>query len=615
MSVASRLPILTLGFCACTGPAAKPQADLNDAILDDSSPVDTGGEALTLPPEAVVLDHVRVVDAAGTLDDVAVVLVSDTIVDVMPSQPSWPEHVVHHDLTGRTLIPGLIDAHVHLFLDGTVTPVADNLGRNLTAALTWGIVGVADLGAPTEVFALRDRIDRHELAGPRIWATGPFVTVPGAHPCETHKDPQQCLFIETSTDGPAHVRGPLAPANGVKLALADAAFTPWPTPRISADDVLAVVSAAHDQGQIVAAHVDTPEDTAQAIDAGVDLLGHPPFDEPGAPSTDTPTTTTLSAFAGTSALLDGDLLTDNLVATPRAVIEQWTAVADSPRLWLSDDWITESRTWEAAAQDNVQQAITNGTPLLAGSDAGYLFVPHGLGLHRELEALVAAGMTPIEALTAATATPAHLFGWTDLGFIAPGYRASFVVLTADPSVDIRATRSIEAVWLNGEPLPSTPAPVVAPGADPTVCLSESDCPDPLVCDRVAHHCVPACPTAYDRISCDAASACLPSDLFGGEPVCHALDTCSLTDQDCAPEWYGDNCVPVDHDTNRCWPSGPRTTGQACSWTDPTAFCAQGLYCSWDDYRCHTYCDPEAPDACDGCAPVLAGDAPWFYICL
>ena len=596
---------------ACGSPTNKPGGS---ATTRDT---DTAEAPLDLPPGAVVLDGVRVVDAAGVQEQVAVVLVSDTIHDVVAMGSPYPDHATVHDLTGHTVLPGLIDAHVHLFLDGMVLPEGDHLLDNLRANLAWGVVGVGDFGAPTAIFDLRDRIQRGSVAGPRIWSTGPFITVPGAHPCESYNDAQQCRFIETTGDGADHVHGELAPSDGIKLAIADAAFTPWPTPLIDIADIIDTTDAAHADAKLVVAHVDTPEDIADALGNGVDILGHPAFDAPGAAPVDAPVTSTLGAFTGTLALLDGTLVEDDLSYTPAVARTEWEAITEFPVAWLSNAWRTSSRDWADAAKANLTASIAAGQVVVAGSDAGYLFVPHGLALHRELEGLVDLGMQPVDAIAAATSVPASLFGWDDLGFVAPGYRAHLLVVAGDPSTDIRSTRNIHSVWLDGAPI-DVDGDLLPTLADGTTCLTESDCPAGTGCDRLAHTCVPTCDEAYDRVSCDPDSACLPADGVDGPPVCVELQTCELLAQDCSPEWYGEACVPVDLDTNRCWPVGPQAPGEECSWSDPDLFCIKGSYCSWVDNTCYRLCDPDNPDdpeVCPTCTTLFLDGQSWFSICL
>jgi hypothetical protein len=106
----------------------------------------------------------------------------------------------------------------------------------------------------------------------------------------------------------------------------------------------------------------------------------------------------------------------------------------------------------AAAQATVRQLRAAGVPILAGTDAGNPGTSHGAALHRELELLVQAGLTPVEALAAATSAPARAFRLADRGRIAPGLRADLVLVDGDPTRDITATRGIAGVWKGGVPV-------------------------------------------------------------------------------------------------------------------------------------------------------------------
>jgi hypothetical protein len=116
----------------------------------------------------------------------------------------------------------------------------------------------------------------------------------------------------------------------------------------------------------------------------------------------------------------------------------------------------------------VGQLARGGVPILAGTDAPNPGTTHGASMHRELELLVSAGLSPAAALTAATATPARIFGLKDRGRIAPGLRADLVLVKGDPTTDILATRDIQRVWKLGQeaPHPKADKAAVAPAAKP-----------------------------------------------------------------------------------------------------------------------------------------------------
>jgi imidazolonepropionase-like amidohydrolase len=101
------------------------------------------------------------------------------------------------------------------------------------------------------------------------------------------------------------------------------------------------------------------------------------------------------------------------------------------------------------ARAAVAALVAAGVPILAGTDAGNPGTAHGASLHRELELLVSAGMTPVQALRAATSVPARVFSLRDRGRIAPGFRADLVLVAGEPDRDILATRRIVGVWRNG----------------------------------------------------------------------------------------------------------------------------------------------------------------------
>ncbi|HEX9413179.1 MAG TPA: amidohydrolase family protein [Ktedonobacterales bacterium] len=97
----------------------------------------------------------------------------------------------------------------------------------------------------------------------------------------------------------------------------------------------------------------------------------------------------------------------------------------------------------------LRQLTAAGVPILAGTDASMPGTTHGASLHREMELLAQAGLTPLEALAAATSVPARAFGLDDRGRVAPGLRADLVLVEGDPSQDFLATRHIRGVWKRG----------------------------------------------------------------------------------------------------------------------------------------------------------------------
>ncbi len=587
-----------------------------------------GGEAppdLSWPKDAIALTGVTLITPEGAKAGVSLVLSEGRVFDVVEAEdaalPAW---MPREDRSGRFVIPGLIDRHVHLSHSGATVWVGDTLADNLRATLSWGVVGVADLGGPLWLTQVRDTIDAGALLGPRLAVSGPMLTAEGSHPCETVYDRELCVFVDG--DGGAQAEALLdAGVDQLKVALQDAAFSPWPTPRIDLGDLAAICAAGP-----AAAHVGDGADAADALAAGCSVLAHTPFGGPlSADQAALPfgeVHSTVSALAGVPRIvLDGDALTGpRYAAVPEAVLQNWAALQAQPALLL-DGWAEESAVWAAQAQANLKTLVAAQAPVLAGSDAGYYGVPHGAALHDELAALVQAGMSPQRALNAATVDAALALGWTDLGVLAPGAQASFLTLRCDPLADIRCAQDIEEVWLHGvawTPAALRAAPVVQDGgALGGLCLTTADCGEGLACDRVHHACVAACDTPYDDPrACDLTSFCAPSDGLArtSEGACLPAEVCDWRAQDCGPETYPQTCLPMDLDTSTCWPAGPRGQGETCSAADASLRCAEGHYCSPVSGLCLQLCDPELDDdpcAVGRCRQAYASDgSSWFGLC-
>jgi imidazolonepropionase-like amidohydrolase len=564
-----------------------------------------------LPEGLLIFDRVTVVDADGRRPDRAVLVLDGRIYGVEEAGQRWPAEAEVVEGRDRSLVPGLVDSHVHLATPGTLEPVGDMLEVNLRAQLGAGVTEVVDLGGPLSILALRDAIARGEAVGPRIHASGPFLTAVGSHPCETFPDPALCTFVEGAQAGQAATQRAEAGADLLKVALADASFTPWgATPRLDLEALAAVVAV----GLPVWAHVDEDEDVIDAVEQGVSVLAHPAFAAPmgeealAAAARARGLTSTLSAFTNPARLAE-------LEAAHPAIEDSWRG---SDPEQIAPGFAEESAEWAAQARANLQTLRAAGARVLPGSDAGYYFVPHGTGLHDELEAMVELGWSPLEALGAATADAREVLG-AEGGRVEAGAPADLVLLEGDPSEDIAALRQVEQVWLSGQAW--EPEADLLPGRAVGVCLEEADCAEDEACAALTHECAPACPEPYALDShCGAEAWCAPADGLASSSagVCLTEPPCDLYAQGCAPDYYNLACLPYDLDTNACWISGPQQVGQTCSWTEAAQACAPGLFCSWLDSRCYELCDPKAPPSCSSGACVQQsgpGGEPWFGVCL
>ncbi|MEU5639926.1 amidohydrolase family protein [Streptomyces milbemycinicus] len=328
---------------------------------------------------------------------------------------------VEVDGTGRTLLPGLIDAHTHTF-DGS-----------LAQALTFGVTTELDMFCLPPNLARQRRLaaDRDDVADLR--SAGVLATAPGGHPSGVMAMVAPMLErpedangpFETITD-PAQAEAFVATraAEGsdyLKFVIDDGSAAGTPVPTLGADIATALVAAARAVGLRTIAHAVTAEEAETALDAGADGLSHVWADTaPGDPAADT-----LAARIAAQG-----------VFVISAIVNYEVYGGDSAT--------------RAANAAYVAGALHRaGVPLLAGTDANPFAPLHGDGLHRELELLVQAGLTPLEALAAGTSVPARHFGLADRGRITPGLRADLLLVDGDPTQDITACRAIAEVWRRG----------------------------------------------------------------------------------------------------------------------------------------------------------------------
>ncbi|WP_213619503.1 amidohydrolase family protein [Paenibacillus sp. J22TS3] len=344
-------------------------------------------------------------------------LSSPTTVTIQDGLIVWPkletgsiEQTV--DGGGHTLIPGLIDAHIHLSEDTGV----------LKNAAHWGITTLLDMATT----------DPRLVDSQRNLAGLPDIRSP-YHPASAAGGPSvlRMGFPETSIvarpeDAEAFVERQVSfGADYIKLILEDPALNPDTalTPAAAA----AIIRAAHRRDLRTFAHAPNVGSFEIGIEAGVDVLTHVPLDGP-----------LPEALAQTMA--ERGIVSVPTVLMMKGIVDKFKGMNPNLSYFPVDE--------------TLRTLIRSGVPIAAGTDANdNPLAPHqlahGLSLHRELEEYVAAGMTPTQALQSATRTSAALLGFEDRGVIEPGRRADLVLINGDPTKDIRATQNIEAVWIEG----------------------------------------------------------------------------------------------------------------------------------------------------------------------
>jgi imidazolonepropionase-like amidohydrolase len=333
---------------------------------------------------------------------------------------------------GRTLTPGLIDAHVHLAWDGTSDMAAETEGltderaaekatRNLRRHLAAGVTTVRDLGAPSAVIC--DVARAAAGGGARVVAAGRALTAPGGHG-------RGMFAVEVS--GPDQIRGAVreqiaAGAAAIKLVATGGVVTPGigvDFTAFSQEELDAAVDEGHRLGVCVAAHAHGAEGIERAIRAGVDSVEH------GSQISD--------VVAG--EMKRRGTFHVGTISPGRVMLDH----ADE----IPDYAAAKSREIAPAREASFRLTVRLGVKHAAGTDAGTPFNVHGT-LPRELAYMVEWGMAPVVAMRSATAHGAELLRVPDVGTIEPGMRADLVLYEGNPCEDIAIAARPELVWAGG----------------------------------------------------------------------------------------------------------------------------------------------------------------------
>ena len=343
------------------------------------------------------------------------------------------------DGAGRTLLPGLIDAHVHAY-------------RYLDLPLLFGVTTQVDMFMPAAgMQAIHQRMARGENKDAAdVFSAGVLATAPGGHGTEYG---MPIPTLGRPEEAQAWVDARIAEGSDFIKIVLEAGWPGHPVPSLDVPTVKALVDAAHRRGKLAVVHISKLDDARSALEAGADGLVHLFTAESIAPAElqafvrlarqrkafIIPTFSVMESIAGLQAQ---DLTVDNDLA----------ALLDKEQVAiLKSSHGKAPRPAIMAAPNAVVAALRGaGVPLLAGTDAGNPGTLYGVSLHHELLALTRAGLTPLQALAAATSVPARSFRLAGRGEIANGYKADVVLVEGDPTADILATRRIVEVWKDGE---------------------------------------------------------------------------------------------------------------------------------------------------------------------
>ncbi len=359
-------------------------------------------------PGTFAIGNVRVFDGK-TLGGLQTVVIENGLVASVTAAGATPNVEMIVDGQGGTLMPGLIDSHIHLHSQ-----------KDLEQAAQWGVTTMLDMGTKS---ALTDSL-RHLARLPDIRgsgtsaapANGMHVLALGCSPLTSPED-AEAFVAARAAEGADYIKVIIDSPTQSGIVVLDEA------------NLNALTRAAHKRHLRVNAHITLPASAAMAARSGVDVITHIPLNKPITPE------------------LAAEISERKMIAVPtlvmlKGIVSKIPANANPQGFDYHNTEIS------------VQNLLKAGVPVVAGTDSnnapGAPFnVPHGESLHEELALLVKAGLTPVEALRSATSLPAELFNLTDRGVIEAGRWADLVLVNGDPTTDINATRNIRAVWIAG----------------------------------------------------------------------------------------------------------------------------------------------------------------------
>jgi imidazolonepropionase-like amidohydrolase len=378
-----------------------------------------------------------------TLRNQAIVIEDGKIVSVGADTGTADASAKVIDLSGKTVLPGLIDAHTHITFDpkfgydrlAVSLPREALIGaKNARITLLAGFTTIRNVGA-TEFadIALRDAINAGDVPGPRIDASGPALSITGGH-CDDNLLPYEWHATEVGVaDGVENVQHKVREiikygADVIKICATGGVLSLGDNPQASQftqEELRAAIADAHRLGRKVAAHAHGAQGILWATEAGVDSIEHGSYiDDAG-----------IAAMKAHGTYL-----------VPTLYLGDWF-LENAPKMNVPPLMLKKGQEVMPAARKNIAHAFASGVKVGFGTDAAVY--PHGLNAH-EFAVMVKLGLTPLQAIQAATVNDADLLGWSDkVGVIEPNHYADIIAVDGDPLQDVTTLERVEFVMKGG----------------------------------------------------------------------------------------------------------------------------------------------------------------------
>ena len=364
-----------------------------------------------------------------------------------------PDDLPRVDGRGHTLLPGLIDGHVHTF------------GGTLGDALRFGVTSVLDQFTDPGLLAgartARDEIARTAEAD--LFSAGMLATAPGGH------GTQFGLTVEPLTEpasAAAWVRDRKEEGSDwIKIVSEDGGAYGGEIPSLERETIAALIGAAHAEGLLAVVHVSDLESALDAVSLGADGLVHTWFDA-AISEEDARSLAEAGAFVVPTLSVIMGLFGDS---TGLRVLDETDEALVSPmqRQTLSNRFDMPEGPDPGVALENVRRLHAAGVRIVAGTDAPNPGTATGLSMHGELRLLARAGLESHEVLAAATSVAADAFAVPERGRIAEGYIADLLLVQGDLEEDVTRTVDIVTIWKDGYPVVrETAATALSPAVAP-----------------------------------------------------------------------------------------------------------------------------------------------------
>lgn len=350
-----------------------------------------------------------------------------------------PANYERIDASGKTLLPGLIDAHVHTW------------GEARRDALRFGVTTMLDQFSDHRQLAeaKRERTSSDATDRADLWSAGTLATAAGGHGTQFGMD---IPTLATPDDAAPWVAARKAEGSDwIKLVREDLQTFTGKAQLPTLDDATAaaVIAATHEHGLRAVVHASSREHARASLRDGADGLVHG-FEDELADDAFIALARQRQAFVIATLTVVAGMSGERASVLEDARIAPWLDGGQKQTLTARFGFGKPDPGLIERARENVRRLHAAGIAILAGSDAPNPNTAHGAALHEELAQLVRAGLGNEEALVAATSAPADAFGLDDRGRIAGGQRADLLLVTGNPLDDIRATRGIATIWKNGQ---------------------------------------------------------------------------------------------------------------------------------------------------------------------